>query len=319
MKKSILLLLIVFAFACKKKTTEEGTTTKEETKVTYSTDLYKPNALIYGSNAYTQIKVGDYNCPIILSSPHDGTVSPAIIPDRTNPDATTVRDINVSDLTEKIAVAIFEKTGMRPHVIQNNLSRLKMDPNRSLAEAYLTHSTAITAWEDYQNFLKIASQIVKDNVGKGLYLDMHGHGHDKDRIEVGYLLTKAQVNMTDADINYLAAASSIYSIAKSSNLKFSELMTGDYAFGTLLANEGCPAVPSKTDPRPNDDLYFNGGYCTLAYGSKDGGNISAIQLETNGNNFRNTPAQRTKSAGAVANAIINYYKKHFGVDLLKKP
>ncbi|TZF84852.1 hypothetical protein FW774_07700 [Pedobacter sp. BS3] len=317
-KYTIVLLYAVAFFAvvsCKKssKALSDDTTTGTDL---YDKTQYVTGAVIYGSNKYTRIIVGSMDSPIILSSPHDGTMEPDNIPDRTNPNAETVRDIYATDLTFRIADSLEKKTGLRPHIIINMLSRKKMDPNRSLEDAYLTHNDAIQAWKDYQNFITIARQIVIEHIGNGLYLDMHGHGHDKARIEVGYLLSKNELNSTDADINSMASESSIYAIAKSSSASFSQLIRGDNALGTLLANNNCPAVPSKQDPKPNTDSYFNGGYCTLTYGSKSGGTISAIQLETPGTN-RNTSSIRQISGGRIANAVISYMKVHYNMDLAK--
>lgn len=230
-----------------------------------------------------------------------------------------VQDVNTTDLCRKMADSLEKLTGLRPHIIINNMHRKVMEPNRDLADAYLTHPEMEVAWKEYQNFIKVAREIVKKNVGKGLYLDMHGHGHDIDRIEVGYLLTSNQLNSESASIDYLANKSSIYSIAKvSSESPFSQLINGDLAFGTLLANHDCPSVPSKQDPRPWDDEYFNGGYCTATYGSRNSGDdISAIQLETPGPIIRNNETLRAKSSGRIARAIIEYFKLNYDMDLMK--
>jgi len=313
--KLILIWLVLINWSCKKKETIEATAPIDIT--VYSEAVYKSGATVYGKNNYVKMIVGDYNCPVILSSPHDGTLEPSSMPVRDHADAVTVRDLYVSDLTMKIADAFFEKTGMRPHIIINDISRARMEPNRALEETYHKSEDANASWKEYQNFIKIARQIVTDHKGKGLYVDMHGHGHTKARVEVGYIVSKSNLNTEDAVLDRLATTSSIYAIARNSTYSFSNLIRGDYAFGTLLANEGCPAVPSKQDPKPNTDDYFNGGYCTYTYGSINGGTISSIQLETNGSGLRNTAAQRTASGGKFANAIISYMKTHYGFNLAK--
>lgn len=313
--KLILVWLVLINWSCKKKETVEETAPVDTT--VYSEAIYKPGATVYGKNNYVKMIVGDYNCPVILSSPHDGTLEPSSMPVRDHADAVTVRDLYVSDLTMKISDAFYEKTGMRPHIIINDISRARMEPNRALEEAYHKSEDANAAWKEYQNFIKIARQIVTDHKGKGLYIDMHGHGHTKARVEVGYIVSKSNLNTEDTVLDRLATTSSIYGIARNSTYSFSNLIRGDYAFGTLLANEGCPAVPSKQDPRPNADDYFNGGYCTYTYGSINGGTISSIQLETNGSGLRNTAAQRTASGGKFANAIISYMKTHYGFNLAR--
>ncbi|WP_153042758.1 hypothetical protein [Rufibacter ruber] len=311
----VLGISISCCFSCKK---EADDVTKTDSDSGYAEADYKPGAVLSGYKNYTKIYVGDLNCPIILSSPHDGTVAPANIPDRQ--DGVVVRDIYATDLTLRMADSIKALTGLRPHVVINELSRKKLDPNRSLAEAYLTHEDAKTAWNDYHNFIIMARTLVTKHVGKGLYLDMHGHGHDIARIEVGYLLTSAELNSTDTQINQLANKSSIYSISKESAYSFSQLINGDNSFGALLQNRGLRAIPSNRagDRSPNSDPYFNGGYCTSAYGSsKLGGPVSAIQLETPGPNVRNTATLRQSSGGKIARAILEYMKLHYAMDLAK--
>lgn len=315
MKKINLLVLLgasLMVVSCKKNADDNGGGGKEPTpEVTY-----KANTTVYGSNKYVTFKVGDANSPIILASPHDGEILPASMPFRDHADAVTVRDINLTDLTEEISNALYAKTGLRPHVIINDVARSRMEPNRSLEEAYHKSEAANALWREYHAFLKGARDMVQKNVGKGLFLDMHGHGHTKKRVEVGYTVSISNLNATDAVLNSVPATSSIYHLAKISPFTLSQLIRGDNAFGTLLADEGIPAVPSKQDPKPNNDDYFNGGYCTSTYGSRNGGEVSAIQLETHGTNLRNNPAERKASGAKIADAIIKYMNTHY--NLLKK-
>ncbi|WP_343531408.1 hypothetical protein [Pedobacter sp.] len=313
MKKISLLYIgmCLFILSCKKSKHVNG---EKEPSGTVS---YQPNTTVYGSNNYVKFIVGDLKSPIILASPHDGTIIPDNWPLRDHPDAVTVRDLYVSALTTEIADALYRKTGLHPHVIINDVARSRMEPNRALEEAYHKTEAANQLWRQYHAFLKGAQDMVQKNVGKGLFLDMHGHGHSIPRIEVGYIVSKTNLNGTDAGLNSLASTSSIYHLSTISAYPFSQLIRGDYAFGTLLENEGIRAVPSKQDPKPNSDDYFNGGYCTLAYGSKNGGAVSAIQLETHGPNLRNNPTERKASGTKIADAIIKYMQSHYGLFLDK--
>ncbi|WP_199120963.1 hypothetical protein [Pedobacter sp. ASV28] len=304
-------LIVLVICSCKK---SDQTEPKEEKKPL--SDIYKPNTTVYGTDNYVKFIVGDLKSPIILASPHDGTLT-ANIPLRDHPDAVTVRDLYVTDLTLAISDALYAKTGLRPHVIINEIARSRMEPNRALEEAYHKNELANSLWKEYHTFLKDARQMVTDYVGKGLFLDMHGHGHTIPRVEVGYIVSKTNLNSSDAILNSVPATSSILHIANNSSFTFSQLIRGDYAFGTLLANEGVPAVPSKQDPKPNNDDYFNGGYCTLTYGSRNGGTVSAIQLETNGSGLRNNATERKASGAKIADAIIKYMKNHYGLFLDK--
>ncbi|WP_256012891.1 N-formylglutamate amidohydrolase [Desertivirga xinjiangensis] len=325
-----LVLLAVVAYSCKKNIGNEFDIRDPELEIIeYDKSIYKKGSTIHfpldfpEQNLpvnYVEFRVGDLNSPIILSSPHDGTLAPDSIGGRDHPTAEDARDTHTTPLVERIADTLEARTGMRPHIIVNVLSRKKMDPNRSRDEAFVKHPDALDAWDGYQNFLKIARQIVTDNVGKGLYLDIHGHGHPKDRIEVGYLLTPADLNdsLSNFYLDLKAGKSSIFAVGKGSLVKFSELIRGASSFGALLWDEKHPAVPSDQPGNqwPGSDDYFNGGYCTLAYGSLRGGNVSAIQLETSYKNERD-PVKHATAGGAIARATINYFKLHYGMNLQK--
>ncbi len=302
--------ILLAVAACKKSDKSSDSDGKEEPLPVIE---YKPNTTYATKGNQVKLIMGDINSPIVLASPHDGEMKPSDMPVRTHEDAVTVRDLYLTDVTEKVANAIYQKTGVRPHVLINYVERARMEPNRALAETYHQSKEANQLWKEYQAFLKGATDMVAKNVGKGLFLDMHGHGHTKHRVEVGYLTSKADLNGDDAVLNNRGTVSSIYHLSTTSPYSFSQLIRGDYAFGTLLANEGVAAVPSKQDPKPNNDDYFNGGYCTLTYGSRNGGAISAIQLETPGPTFRDTPALRTASAPKVADAIIKYMQTHYNL------
>jgi N-formylglutamate amidohydrolase len=310
-------LLLLVTVGCKKKE-EIRTIPLPDINVTYDENIYKPGAVIFGTKNYVKIIVGDLNSPIMLASPHDGIVSPSEVATRTHPSAVIVRDLFCTDLTLKMADSLQKLTGLRPHVIINDLTRSKMEPNRAMADAYLTHPEMEIAWNEYHNFLRVARAMIKKNVGKGLYLDMHGHAHAKNRIEVGYLLNNNQVNSEDASLDLLASRSSVFAVGKASTSKFSILLNGDKAYGTLLANNACPSVPSKQDPYPFEDEYFSGGYCTATYGSRNSNdNISAIQLETPGPIIRDNETLRIASSGRMARATIQFMKLNYGLDLMK--
>lgn len=310
---SFLVILFLTCFACKK---DAKIVQPESNGVpVYSKFIYRPGATIYDATNSVRMIVGDDRCPLILSSPHDGTLQPSSMPVRDDPSATLVRDLYLTDLTIQIANSFYEKTGLRPHIVINDVSRSRLETNRTLDEAYLKSNVAVSAWKAYHDFLIISRQIVSSNVGRGLYIDMHGHGHTKQRIEVGYLLSRLELNADNDTLDKLASSSSIAAIGLSKQAKFSALIRGDLAFGTLLADLGLPAVPSKQDPKPNADEYFNGGYCTYQYGSVNGGQISSFQLETNGVGLRNTLEQRKASAPKFADAIIEYFKLNLGLDL----
>jgi len=270
---------------------------------------YAPGSILYGDNNYVQFKVGDSNTQIIITAGHGGSLRPSTIPDRTQGE--TVQDLNTMDLAYRMADSIKNRIGARPHIIVNNLHRIKLDPNRDTTEIFLTHPSARVAYDQYHEYIYIARKMITERKGKGLLLDVHGHAHEIDRTELGYLNVKSQLNGTDAHLENYANRSSIYNLFQNSDYTFAQLIRGDKSFGTLMVEEGLAAVPSKTDPKPNDDAYFTGGYTSLAHGSRDSGTISAIQLEFPRPSVRNTETTRANAASKLANVVKQYLIEHY--------
>ncbi|KAK2140296.1 hypothetical protein LSH36_1399g00032 [Paralvinella palmiformis] len=95
-----------------------------------------------------------------------------------------------------------------------------------------------------------------------------------------------------------------------------ELLTGaaPVSFGGLLESEGYLSVPSPTNPGPGGEIYFSGGFITQQYGSRDGGIVDAIQIES-AMTFLEEP-ERTHYTTAITNAVKEYLSRHH-VSLMK--
>jgi hypothetical protein len=78
----------------------------------------------------------------------------------------------------------------------------------------------------------------------------------------------------------------------------------------LFEAEGFPAVPSASTPNPAGNPYFDGGYNTGRHGSRDGGPISGVQVETHFVGVRDTQASREAFASALASVLAEYLALH---------
>jgi len=275
-----------------------------------------PGTSYFGRNEYVEYIPGEL--PIILSSPHAGTLTPSEIPNRTW--GTTVRDGELHDVTLRTAAALQELTGKRPHVILMHLRRTKVDANREIVEAAQGNVYAERAWHEYHGWIETAREIARQSYNRGFYIDMHGHGHTKQRLELGYLLTAAELRLNDAQLGQAQYVnkSSIRTLATTGSAGFVELLKGETSFGQMLARRGYAAVPSKSDPAPlSGDPYFNGGYSTVRHGSRDGGVIDGVQIEHNSSGVRNSASNRAAYSRALAEAILEYLETHMGLRLKK--
>lgn len=273
---------------------------------------FMPGISYYGKNNYVEYVAG--NLPLIISVPHGGSVTPSDIPDRTCGDE-TVTDSYTTNLAKEIKDAIFKITGCYPHIILNNLKRTKMDANRDLPEAACGNVSAGQAWTEYQSFIDSAAGNIKKKSGKGLFIDLHGHGHAIQRLEIGYLLTAAQLKYTDAVLNtpVNVALNSIRNLINSnvSNFTHAELLRGPYSLGAMFTAKGYPSVPSTDDPYPlTGQTYFTGGYNTDRHGSGTSGTIDGIQIECN-QDVRFVESARLEFASKVAVIFLDYLIKHY--------
>lgn len=304
------------------------TTTPTDTTRTTPTN-YFPGVSYFGRNSYIEYIAG--NAPIILSAPHGGALAPSSIADRVLSSCgvtpTTVTDVNTIELVRAMQQRFFAKFGTYPHVIISHLARRKLDPNRLQPEAACGNPDAATALNEWHEFIDIAKRAVLASSGKGWYMDMHGHGHTIPRLELGYLLANANLDLSDAALDASASyenTASIRTLSQLSPLSFSALLRGPNSLGTLYANNGFPAIPSATDPRPNGSDYFNGGDNTARHtcgasatslGGITGGTICGVQIESNFTGVRDNAASRDRFGDVTAVVLEEFLRTHWGLKL----
>ncbi len=272
---------------------------------------YEPGVSYFGRNGYVEYIPGEL--PVVLAATHGGLLAPSEIPDRSY--GTTLNDLNTLDLTMRMRQALIDLTGYAPHMIVSHLRRRKLDANREIVEAAQGNPYAELAWQEFHDWISVARSIVSGDFGGGMFFDIHGHSHDIDRVELGYLLTADELNRTDAALDALAVVrrTSIREIGRTTTIPFSNVLRGPTSFGGLLAGEGIPSVPSPAAPGPGSDPYWRGGYCTRLHGSLgDGEVVSGIQLEHHYPGLRDSPENRGAYAEKVARVIRLYMLEHFG-------
>jgi hypothetical protein len=129
------------------------------------------------------------------------------------------------------------------------------------------------------------------------------------RAELGYLLRS--LDLDSGQRLHDPSHTSIRSLSlRHSEIEFDDLLRGNASFGAYLENFGFRAVPSPTDRGPGPgNPYFNGGYLTRRHGSKDGGTIDAIQIESA--RPPREPGTRERYAYSVAQAIAQYICRYY--------
>ncbi len=275
---------------------------------------YVAGQTYFGRNNYIEYIAGDL--PFIISAPHGGTLTPSELPDRTY--GTFSTDTLTDRLARDVDPAMSSRFGHHPHVIICRVDRMKIDCNREIVEGAQGNALTEISWNDFQGFIATAKQTVMKQFGRGFYIDLHGHGHAIQQLELGYLLTAGQLGLGDATLNGSAtysSQSSIRELDQRSPASFAALLRGAGSIGGLLAAAGYPCVPSPAVPSPGSDPYFNGGYNTDRHGSSGGGTISAVQIETNYTGVRDTTANRVFFADKLAAALETFFADHFALNL----
>ncbi|KAM4019483.1 uncharacterized protein ACNLHF_000192 isoform 1-T2 [Anomaloglossus baeobatrachus] len=293
--------------------------------------LNKSNAqeIIYGTNKYIEYQVG--NMSLILTAPHGGSLTPSSIPSRdagcyekatgkchythscpsgavidtVNCKVTTVKDLYTQEMVLAVAKEICHLTsGYCPHVVINNLSRSKLDPNRDKDEAAFGVPDADRAWDEFMDFIRAA----KSRMTQGLVIDIHGQAHAEQWIELGYLISKTNLDSA----KFSASDTSIYALSKRRlGTSFEDLLRGRQSLGKLIEEQNINyvSVPSPSNPGPSGGNYFSGGYITSTYGSKTSGEVDAIQIELP--KWIRDSAERPKFAAVLAKVLLNFYEFSF--------
>ncbi|MCU0791579.1 MAG: LamG domain-containing protein [Opitutaceae bacterium] len=276
---------------------------------------YVAGQTYFGRNDYIEYRAGDL--PVIITAGHGGNLTPAEIPDRTY--GTTVTDTNTRELAIACYDEIVARTGRRPHLIISHLRRTKLDPNREIVEAAQGNVFAEQAWREFHAFVEASRQSARAEFGFGHVFDLHGHGHDIQRVELGYALGNPELNVTDAALQHPGYAwmSTLRTLALARpGLPFPELLRGPRSLGDLLTRRGAPAWPSPDWPSPGTADFFNGGYIVRAHSCLvDNDTVHGVQLETHWTGLRDSAASRADFASSFAGALQPYLWDNYGYSL----
>lgn len=256
---------------------------------------------------YTEVQYG--NMPLIISVPHGGTDEPSIISDRTCPNITTVTDRRTIELVNTIDSVCKADYNIQPYLVICYLKRTKLDQNREINEATCSNSSIASIWNNYH--LSIDSFITKIllKYPQALFVDIHGHGHTKQRLELGYLVSGSELRNPSS---ILPSSTSYYNmLLQNPFLSNNQFLTTPNAFGTLMANKNFPCVPSEQDPAPLlSDPYFDGGYNTQRYTSSVYPKVYGWQIESNFIGVRDNQTNRVNFAKAFLQSIMEFYSRN---------
>jgi hypothetical protein len=192
-----------------------------------------------------------------------------------------------------------------------------MDPNREFGEAcFDVNEESGKAYKDFHNMIEnyfCRNFMLNSNYEQGLLLDIHGQTHKEQRIELGYLLSGADLNKANLDSN-LINKSSIARLASLSNQKFEELIRGSsFSLGGIIQKKlNLNVIPSPDVPGPLNTQYYTGGFITSYYSSAEMSDyrLNCIQLELPSNFRHGSKDKITENAKHLAECIFEFYTKN---------
>lgn len=258
--------LAVASLALAQKTPELMTTGPAATQPAVTQPTTQPKQLVY-------IERGEL--PIILSAPHGGrmkipgsgvrTGKNILIKKGVKNTFTMAFDGNVDVIALTLADDIEKLTGKRPYVVVANFTRRNVDANRAPEQAYEDDAGEIV-YNQYHDAIKaFRAEIIRTNK-RGLIIDIHGHGREKDTIIRG-------------TADWTSVRHLVEEFGKES------VVGADGILGTLARDPAYKHLPAVDQLDEKEFPSLNGGFITRNYGSYQGGDFDSIQFEL-GSNIR---------------------------------
>ncbi|GAB1464179.1 hypothetical protein [Pedobacter sp. UBA4863] len=246
--------------------------------------------------------------PLVISVPHGGRVTVDSLPIRDCKGAITGVDGRTIELARDIQ-HYFKKTyNLVPHIIISHIARKHVDQNRELDnKATCGYEKNEKPWHTFHNWVDSALNLASSNGKRAMYIDLHGHGHKNQRLEIGYNLGKSELEkILDETYKHGSKYHSITNLLKQERgLNLKEAIFGEKAFGTFLVNNGVPATPSSQDLVPTkEELFFSGGDNTRRFTSEKYPNVFGLQIECDSS--ARSEAKRSNTAKGIAEAIVQY-------------
>jgi len=301
---------------------------------------------------YRVVSWTEGTCNLVISVPHGGTIgsdtSPAgnlvcqsgnVLETRKGTVAcrigTYTRDAGTDVIAEDL-LRILSDGGLRPHIIECHVHRSKVECNRDLSEIAVQEQgkEGEFIYSIFHNWIREAIEMgrMSGDVPGVLLVDLHGHGHTHDYIELGFRLKGELLNEISNDkVEHRDWTSIITSSARheftmrhllkrrfgTNNESIKEALIGDASFSGCISTQLAKAeilsdvqcLPSLARPYPGRLGYYTGGY-TVKHHAK-GKRVDSVQVELPMSVRNQADDKREAATLALARGIQEFHKLHY--------
>lgn len=144
-----------------------------------------------------------------------------------------------------------------------------------------------------------------------------GQSHAEGMVELGYLLTRIDLDKDILSKEAILERSSIRRLAKrvsssitlNTNITIQSLIRGKNSFGSMMMTlyDDIKAIPSEKYISPSETtLYYTGGYTTKTYSSE----LDVIQIECP-YHLRNSEEGIQKLAASITKATVTFLDQYY--------
>ena len=238
--------------------------------------------------------------PIVLTCPHDGEKTPAVVSERTK-DKTpktcpfkTVRDRRTADITRRVAEDVLSRTGLSPYVVIAQFGRKFIDANRPVECAY-THPSGKPYYQAYHSQIAAyVQEVVDQNAGRGFLFDIHGTKTIASDPADIYLGTDDGATVTMAGF-------------KRQDLFAQHGLRGLLAAAAYLGGTDAPITFRVSPAAKNvkETTEVTGGFTVREYSKV----LNCVQIEL-ANTMRDTDAAVDRTVDALAWALVNFVRRY---------
>ena len=192
------------------------------------------------------------------------------------------------------------------------------------SEVGAQNNYATAYFNRYHNYIQVAIDSTEANFGIGVLVNLSAHkDDDNELVELGYLLSKDDLNNSDSYIENFASQSSLSAISNVSDAQFSESVRGFDSIGKKMMELNCckpiyytfDVTPSPSFPNPQSDDYNPGGYTVNKYANTGTSNISTVEFSTPYNGHRDSPYAYIALGTMLVESIQHFYELSTGMSL----